>query len=72
MISDSEAFEVGVLVETDFSGKVTRHRIKARYKVRNCESGVMYTVEPRVPKSGGGKVDHGWFKRVTSEADQTT
>lgn len=67
-ISDSEAFDVLDIVETDYSGKMTRHIIRARFKVRNSPTGVVYEVSPPVPRSvGGGRVaciDHAWFKRV--------
>lgn len=62
-LPDSEALVVGDNVETDFSGKVTRHTVTARFKVRNSETGVCYRVSPRVPKSGG-LIDHNWFKRI--------
>lgn len=65
-IAPSEAFEVCDVVETDFSGHVTRHIVIERFKTRNCESGVTYQLLPPVPKSGGreSRVDHHWFKRI--------
>ena len=67
-IADSEAFDVLDIVETDYSGKMTRHIIRARFKVRNSQTGVVYEVSPPVPKSGYGgrvaRIDHAWFKRV--------
>lgn len=66
-IRDSDAFEQCDVVETDFSGSVTRHIIVARYKTRS-QSGVCYDVVPLVKGSGEGvrrgRLDHGWFKRV--------
>ncbi len=62
-MSDNEAFKVGDVVETDFSGRMTQHIIAARFKVRNSQTGVVYEVVPRVPKSGS-RIDHGWFNRI--------
>lgn len=65
-ITESEAFEECDVVETDYSGKTTRHIIMGRFKTRNSQTGVTYIVTPPVPKSGGkdAKIDHGWFKRL--------
>lgn len=67
-INDHEAFNVLDIVETDFSGKLTRHIVTSRFKVRNSQTGVVYEVSPPVPKSGEGgrvaRIDHAWFKRV--------
>lgn len=65
-ISDSEAFEQLDVVETDYSGKITRHTIMGRFKTRNSQTGVTYKVVPPVPKSSGkdARIDHGWFRRV--------
>lgn len=67
-IADHDAFDVLDIVETDYSGKMTRHIIRARFKVRNSQTGVVYEVSPPVPKSGYGgrvaRIDHAWFKRV--------
>lgn len=67
-LQDHEAYEVCDVVETSFSGRVTMHIITGRYKVRNSQTGVVYTVAPPVPKSGEGnrigRLDHAWFKRV--------
>lgn len=66
-ISDDQAFKVCDIVETDFSGKPTRHIVSARYKVQS-QSGVVYDVIPGVKGSGEGarpgRLDHGWFKKV--------
>lgn len=67
-VSDADAFNLLDFVETDFSGRLTRHIITARFKVLNSQTGIVYEVLPRVPKSGeAGRVarlDHGWFKRI--------
>lgn len=65
-IDPKEAFEICDVVETDYSGKVTRHIVAERFKTRNCDSGVTYRLVPTVPKSGGkdSKIDHAWFKRI--------
>jgi hypothetical protein len=54
------------VVETGFSGKITRHIVVERFKTRNCQSGVTYRVVPAVPRSGGkdSKIDHDWFRRI--------
>lgn len=67
-IADRDAFNVLDIVETNYSGKLTRHIITSRYKVRNSQTGVVYEVAPPVPRSGDGdrvaRIDHAWFKRV--------
>lgn len=65
-ITPDQAFEACDVVETDYSGKITRHIIVDRFLVRNSQSGVAYRVIPAVPKSGGAnsKIDHGWFRRI--------
>ena len=70
-LPDSEAFVVGDEVETDFSGRVTRHTIAARFKVRSSQAGVCYRVSPRVPKSGSGLIDHDWFKKIDGDKGNT-
>lgn len=65
-IGRDDAYELGDVVETDYSGKVTRHIITDRFLVRNSQTGVCYRVHPAVPKSEGkqAKIDHGWFTRI--------
>lgn len=65
-IKPEDAFELCDVVETDFSGKVTRHIIWERFLTRNSQSGVCYKVVPQVKKSEGkhAKIDHGWFRRI--------
>lgn len=65
-IDPSMAFEVCDVVETNFSGKVTRHIIWERFLTRNSQSGVCYKVTPQVKKSESksSKIDHGWFTRI--------
>lgn len=65
-IRPEDAFLPLDVVETDYSGKTTRHIVAERFRTRNCQSGVTYRVVPTVPKSGGkdSKIDHDWFKRI--------
>lgn len=65
-IHPAEAFEICDVVETDFSGRVTRHIVAERFRSRSCQSGVTYRLVPTVPKSGGkdSRIDHDWFKRI--------
>lgn len=65
-IQPEDAFELCDVVETDYSGKVTRHIIWERFLVRNSQSGVCYRLVPQVPKSEGkhSKIDHAWFRRI--------
>lgn len=65
-IDPADAFELGDVVETDYSGKLTRHIVTNRFLTRNSQGGVTYTLLPAVPKSGGkeARIDHGWFKRI--------
>jgi hypothetical protein len=69
-IDPKAAFQVCDVVETDYSGKATRHIIWERFLTRNGQSGVCYRVVPPVNKSGGkrAKIDHGWFRRIGSFA----
>ena len=53
-IADSEAFDVLDIVETDYSGKLTRHIISARFKVKSGQTGVAYEVVPKVRGSNSG------------------
>lgn len=67
-LPDSEAFNLLDVVETDFSGRPTKHIVVARFKVRNSQTGVTYEVCPSVPKSSEGnrvgRLDHAWFRRI--------
>lgn len=67
-ISDSQAFKVCDIVETDFNGKPSRHIVAARYRVPNSESGICYMLIPPVhpPHEGGHptRIDHAWLKKV--------
>lgn len=54
--------QVGMKVKTDFSGKTTTHTIVEIDKTRQSQSGVMFTVQPAVPKSGGEWIDADWFQ----------
>lgn len=67
-INDHEAFDVLDIVETNYSGRLTRHIVAARFKARKSQSGIAYEVVPTVRGSDAngtpGRLDHGWFKRV--------
>jgi hypothetical protein len=55
--------QVGMKVKTDFSGKITHHTIVEIDRTRQSQSGVMFTVQPPVPKSGGKAwIDADWFE----------
>ena len=70
MSNEIEAFNLLDFVETDFTGKSTRHIIVARFKVVNSQTGIAYEVLPQVPGSGEGgrvaRIDHDWFERIGS------
>jgi hypothetical protein len=62
----ARAAQVGDTVTTDYTGRVTRHKIVARCDDRShghSQSGIMFQVDPPVPKSGGARawLDADWF-----------
>lgn len=57
---------VGDRVITTFSGRKTTHRIVDR-RIGPSQTGVMFLVDPVVPKSGGGWIDSAWFRLVDAE-----
>ena len=58
-----QAWEVGNMVTTDFSGEKTVHKVTAT-KQGQCESGLLVQVTPCVPKSHGitAWLDANWFE----------
>lgn len=58
----SRQAQVGDKVSTDFSGKITEHRITERWEAHGCQSGILFLVEPVVPKSSGCWIDADWFE----------
>jgi hypothetical protein len=59
--------KIGMKVRTDFSGKHSTHiitDIDRERKHGHSQSGVMFLVNPPVPKSGGEWVDADWFDLV--------
>lgn len=52
---------VGMAVETPYTGKMTQHIITARSTEMQSQSGVMFQVQPPVPKSTGEWMDADWF-----------
>lgn len=56
--------QTGDVVYTNFSGGVTRHKIVERQDVVTSWSGVSVRVSPSVPRSGGGWMDAGWFRKI--------
>jgi len=65
-VTKNNAFLIGETVSTDFSGKITYHTVIGRYLYQS-QSGFGYRVDPPVPKSTGGTIDHAWFKRVQND-----
>lgn len=61
MSSASKHLQAGTIVTTSYSGRITRHKIVSRTEKWPCDSGVMFRVDPPVPKSGGGWIDSSWF-----------
>jgi len=59
--------QIGDMCETSFSGKVTQHKIVRRMDGSKSQSGVMFVVEPTVPKSGGGWFDADWFEPLNNK-----
>lgn len=62
MSKTGRQLQPGDMCQTDFSGKVTQHKIVKRMDNANSESRVLFTVEPEIPKSSGGWIDAYWFK----------
>lgn len=58
--------EVGMKVQTDFSGKVTKHTIiEISEGYVGGQSGTCFKLQPPVPKSGGDVwIDSDWFQLV--------
>lgn len=56
--------KVGDKVKTDFSGRVTEHTITETDRWKRSQSGLLFKVYPRVPKSSGSWMDAGWFEPV--------
>jgi hypothetical protein len=64
----SRDLQVGDGVTTDYSGRVTHHRVRARCDDRSqghSQTGIMVQVEPPVHKSSGPNawIDVAWFSR---------
>jgi hypothetical protein len=57
----SRLLQVNDDVTTDFSGRVTHHRIIAR-STGVSQSGILFEVYPKVPKSGGPWICADWFE----------
>lgn len=60
MSEASRLLEPGAMVTTDFSGRITTHKILLRYTGR-CQSGIMFEVHPPVPKSNNRGICADWF-----------
>jgi hypothetical protein len=58
----SRKLKVGAMVQTDFSGKWTVHKVFKRREGPGSQSGVQFMLDPIVPKSSGGWMDADWFK----------
>jgi hypothetical protein len=59
----SRLLQPGAMVTTDFSGRITTHKILLRYK-GVCQSGILFEVHPPVPKSNNEGIDADWFEPV--------
>lgn len=59
----------GLVVTTDYSGKITEHKIVARMHDCPSQSRIMFQVTPAVPKSGGKDsfIDSDWFTAKENE-----
>lgn len=60
MSAASRLLEPGAMVTTDYSGRITTHKILLRYR-GVCQSGILFEVHPPVPKSGAGGICADWF-----------
>lgn len=58
---------IGAQVDTDYSGKVTRHTVTQIESPFRSESGIGVRVEPVVSKSDGGVIDWNWFELAKPE-----
>lgn len=62
--SRARLLPIGAMVTTDFSGRVTTHRIIDKSADRShghSQSGILFQLDPPVPKSGGAWIDADWF-----------
>jgi hypothetical protein len=65
MSAASRLLEPGAMVTTDFSGRITTHKILLRYAGR-CQSGILFEVHPPVPKSNNQGICADWFELAES------
>jgi hypothetical protein len=68
MSRESRLLQPGAMVNTDFSGKWTAHKIIERGEFRS-QSGVGFRVAPIVPGSTGGLMDADWFVPANPPSD---
>jgi hypothetical protein len=71
----ARAARVGDVVTTNFNGRTTVHRIKARCDDGAhgaSQSGIVFQLAPPVPKSGGPDawLDADWFEPAAPTTDQ--
>lgn len=57
----SRSIDIGEIVKTSYSGKVTEHVVTAKKDNMPSESRLCFIVKPSVPKSGDGWMDSKWF-----------
>lgn len=57
----SRLLEPGAMVTTDFSGRLTSHKILLKYRGVS-QSGVLFEVHPPVPKSNNQGICADWFE----------
>lgn len=69
MSAESRKLQPGAMVQTDFSGKWTTHKITERRDGLGSQSGVQFRVAPVIPKSTGGWCDADWFWPAKTPAD---
>lgn len=68
MSAASRKLQVGANVITDFSGKITAHRITEVLTPSFGSSGISFMVTPMVPRSSGGWIDADWFEPAPQTA----
>jgi hypothetical protein len=70
MSFSSRRLDVGAAVYTDFSGKITHHKITAVVVPTWSTSGIGFHVTPLVPKSSGDWIDADWFEPAAPQPQE--
>jgi hypothetical protein len=72
--NDARGCQPGDIVHTNYSREWTEHRIRERIEGQRSQSGILFKLDPDVPRSGDDQwLDADWFNRgplpVKSDAE---